>query len=505
MEQGTLFVKLESAREALPVQGRVVISQTVNGVRVLEIELVTDEDGLTQPVTLDAPDRSISLDPASTQQAWAAYDVEAYADGYSDILLEGVQVYSGVEAYAPISMLPIFSSQAVSPTAVTADTGSTSRKAQQDILHTTIPAPAIRGGSASGPAPLSTCATQPLVLQSVFIPQYITVHLGKPQNSAANETVSFPYYIKNVCSSEIYPTWPENAIRANIYAQISLALNRVYTEWYPSKGYNFNITNSTQYDQYYVSGRNIFTNISRIVDDIFNTYLRRVGDFAPYYAEYCNGTTVTCKGMSQWGTVSLAESGLSPIQILRRYYAGCVERVKGQADECVVRKLELVMQQAGVTPDICPAVAASLEKAEATGKPAGAMVLPDGSVVTGRTSPLLGASAALLLNALKKMAGIDHKLDLIPPSVIEPISAMKTGCLGHRNPRLHSDEVLIALAISGLTNPLAAMVQAQLKNLRGCEAHFSVIISEEDAKLYKRLGINVSCEAKYEVKSLYHK
>ena len=207
MEQGTLFVKLESAREALPVQGRVVISQTVNGVRVLEIELVTDEDGLTQPVTLDAPDRSISLDPASTQQAWAAYDVEAYADGYSDILLEGVQVYSGVEAYAPISMLPIFSSQAVSPTAVTADTGSTSRKAQQDILHTTIPAPAIRGGSASGPAPLSTCATQPLVLQSVFIPQYITVHLGKPTANTGNVTVSFQSYIANVASSEVYPTW----------------------------------------------------------------------------------------------------------------------------------------------------------------------------------------------------------------------------------------------------------------------------------------------------------
>ena len=106
MEQGTLFAKLESAREALPVQGRVVISQTVNGVRVLEIELVTDEDGLTQAVTLDAPDSSISLDPESTQQAWAAYDVEAYADGYSDMLLEGVQVYSGVEAYLPISMLP---------------------------------------------------------------------------------------------------------------------------------------------------------------------------------------------------------------------------------------------------------------------------------------------------------------------------------------------------------------------------------------------------------------
>ena len=117
------------------------------------------------------------------------------------------------------------------------------------------------------------------------------------------------------------------------------------------------------------------------------------------------------------------------------------------------------------------------------------MVLPDGSVVTGRTSPLLGASAALLLNALKKMAGIDHKLDLIPSSVIEPISAMKRP----------------ALATAGRTPPLAARGQPQLKNLRGCEAHFSVIISEEDAKLYKRLGINVSCEAKYEVKSLYHK
>ena len=195
----------------------------------------------------------------------------------------------------------------------------------------------------------------------------------------------------------------------------------------------------------------------------------------------------------------------SRMEILRRYYAGCVERAKGQADECVVRKLELVMQQADVTPELCPAVAAALEKAEATGKPAGAMVLPDGCVVTGKTSPLLGASAALLLNALKHMAGIDHKLELIPSSVIEPISAMKTGYLGHRNPRLHSDEVLIALAISGLTNPLAAMVQEQLKTLRDCDAHFSVIISEEDAKLYKRLGINVSCEPKYEVKSLYHK
>ena len=133
------------------------------------------------------------------------------------------------------------------------------------------------------------------------------------------------------------------------------------------------------------------------------------------------------------------------------------------------------------------------------------MVLPDGRVVTGKTSSLLGASAALLLNALKAMAGIRSDMNLISNQVIEPISALKIQSLGHHNPRLHSDEVLIALAISALTNPLADMARAQLGTLRGCDAHFSVIISEEDIKLYKRLGIHVSCEPKYESKRLYHK
>ena len=195
----------------------------------------------------------------------------------------------------------------------------------------------------------------------------------------------------------------------------------------------------------------------------------------------------------------------SRMEILRRYYPGCVERAKGQADECVVRKLELVMQQAGVTPEICPAVAAALEKEQATGKPAGAMVLPDGSVVTGRTSPLLGASAALLLNALKHMAGIDHKLDLIPASVIEPISTMKTDYLGHRNPRLHSDEVLIALSISAVTNPTAELAMEALASLRGSQVHSSVILSSVDEGMFKRLGMNVTFEPVYQSHTLYHK
>lgn len=152
------------------------------------------------------------------------------------------------------------------------------------------------------------------------IPETITVHLGAPSSAAQNVTVSFPDYIKNVASSEIYPTWPESAIRANIYAQISYALNRVYNSYYRSQGYDFDITNSTAFDQSFVYGRDIFDNISAIVDDIFDSYLRRQGNVEPLFAAYCDGVEVTCAGLSQWGTVSLAEDGLSPYEILTTYY-----------------------------------------------------------------------------------------------------------------------------------------------------------------------------------------
>lgn len=163
------------------------------------------------------------------------------------------------------------------------------------------------------------------------------------------------------------------------------------------------------------------------------------------------------------------------------------------------------MNQAGVTPEICPAVSAALLKAEATGAPAGAMVLPDGRVVTGKTSETLGAASALLLNALKALGSIDHHFELISAQVLEPVCRLKTGYLGHKNPRLHTDEVLLALTISALTNPLADLAQRQMPKLRGCDAHFSVILSDEDEKLLRQLGINVSFEPKYETKKLYHK
>ena len=158
-----------------------------------------------------------------------------------------------------------------------------------------------------------------------IVPEFITVHLGRPNAAARNVRVPFAQYIKNVASSEIYPTWPENALRANIYAEITFALNRIYTEYYRSRGYDFDITNSTQFDQYYVEGRDIFENISRVVDDIFNDYVVKQGQIQPYFTQYCAGT---CEGLSQWGTVSLANQGYTPYRILQYYYGNDIDIIK---------------------------------------------------------------------------------------------------------------------------------------------------------------------------------
>ena len=159
-----------------------------------------------------------------------------------------------------------------------------------------------------------------------YVPQRITVHLGAPNSNAENVTVSFSDYVKNVASSEIYPTWEESALRANILAIVSFALNRVYTEFYRSRGYDFDITSSTAYDQFFVNGRSYFDNVARLVDDLFNDYLRRPGFVEPLAAKFCNGTTVTCEGLSQWGSQNLAQRGYTSTQILNSYY-GNVEIV----------------------------------------------------------------------------------------------------------------------------------------------------------------------------------
>ena len=192
-------------------------------------------------------------------------------------------------------------------------------------------------------------------------------------------------------------------------------------------------------------------------------------------------------------------------EILRRYYAAACSVRRGDGDPNEVRKIELIMNSLGLTPEDRPVVAAALNKAEQTGAPAVALELNDGRIVTGKTSSLLGASSACLLNAVKALAGIDRKLPLIAPGVIEPIQHLKVEHMGNHNPRLHTDELLIALAICSVMNPMAGCAIEQLDNLKGCEAHSSVILSHVDEDLFKKLGINISFEPRYQAKKLFHK
>ena len=193
------------------------------------------------------------------------------------------------------------------------------------------------------------------------------------------------------------------------------------------------------------------------------------------------------------------------MEIVRRYFTAAVNVKRTGTGQDHVDKLKVIMKKAGVDKDLSPARSAALLKEETTGEPAGAMVLPDGRVVTGKTSTRLGAASSLLMNALKAVAGVDMELEVISNEAIEPISRLKTKQLGSKNPRLHPDETLIALSITSATSETAARVMSGLDKLRGCDAFFSVIISSSDESLLKRLGINVCCEPKFERSGYYHR
>ena len=215
---------------------------------------------------------------------------------------------------------------------------------------------------------------------------------------------------------------------------------------------------------------------------------------------HCPYKSPTDMGVNMAGNCIIDDTATreaSSQEIIRRYYDALCEQKKGKVSDDVVLKLELLMKKAGVDPAQRPVVAAALARAEETGLPATAMELPDGRIITGRTSNLLGASASLMLNALKALGGIRDELHLISPVVIDPIQHLKVDHLGNRNPRLHTDEVLIALSISAATNPTAELAMEQLSRLRGCEVHSSVILSAVDEKTFKRLGVNLTCEPQY--------
>ena len=307
MATGILRIQAFAARQSAPVEG-VMVNIVGDGFTAARM---TDAEGKAADVTLTAPDCALSLEEDNTTRLpYAVCSLTASKAGYRTVRIQGIQVFAGQVTLAQPEMIP-------------------ETEEGRDVEDPPIvipPHPLFAGGGGSGRAPADPCA--PRVLGRVIIPKNITVHLGKPAASARNVTVSFRSYIANVASSEVYPTWPESALRANIHCQISLALNRIYTEWYPSRGYSFNITNSTSYDQYYVHGRTVFDVMVRLTDDIFNTYLRKTGTVNPYYSEYCDGKSVTCPGLKQWGTVTLAKQGKTPLQILKYYYGSNIEIVR---------------------------------------------------------------------------------------------------------------------------------------------------------------------------------
>lgn len=303
MATGYLIIQARTANDALPLNG--VQIWIMDSKEQNTYYVTTDESGETAKIALETLDASLSLNPDFSGTPFISYDVLAFANGFNTVHIVDIPILDGETAIQPIEFIPM-------------------RKIQRTptVTEIQIGAPAV---SMTGRRNQRGPATESRVLRQVVIPNPITVHLGSPGASASNVQVSFPDYVKNVASSEIYSTWPDASVRANIYAIITFALNRIFTEWYRSRGYNFDITNNTAYDQYFVYGRNIYESISLIVDEIFNEFVRRQGQTAPYFTSFCNGTTATCAGMSQWGTVTLANQGLTPLQILRSYYPKDVE------------------------------------------------------------------------------------------------------------------------------------------------------------------------------------
>ncbi len=303
---GILRIQAFGARQSSPIEG-VLVTVSGNG---FTAQRITDETGTAADLSIEAPSCALSLQEDNTIRPYAVVDLTAAKAGFRTVRIQGVQIFAGQVTLAQPEMIP-------------------ETEGDRDVVNPPIVIPEhslFTGDGGSGPDPMENCV--PRVLDRVIIPKNITVHLGKPAASARNVTVSFRDYIANVASSEVYPTWPEQALRANIHCQISLALNRIYTEWYPSKGYTFNITNSTSYDQYYVHGRTVFDVMVRITDDIFNTYIRKTGTVNPYYSEYCDGKSVTCPGLKQWGTVTLANQGRNALQILKYYYGNDIEIIR---------------------------------------------------------------------------------------------------------------------------------------------------------------------------------
>lgn len=302
---GTLKISVVSSIGLVPIENATVtISYTGDPENTLDT-LTTDSSGQTPTVELPAPPLALSLDPDALVQPYAEYNIMVTAEGFEPIYVSGSEILADELSLQPIHMNPL---------AVT----------EEDEKKVTIPAHTLWG---EYPPKIPEDEIKPMaetgeiVLSRVVIPEYVIVHDGVPSDSTApNYWVRYRDYIKNVASCEIYSTWPESAIYANVLAIQSFTLNRVYTEWYRNQGYDFTITSSTAYDQKWVYGRNIYENIDYLVDTIFANYLSRPGVRQPIFTSYCDGNRVTCTGLSQWGSKYLGDEGYSAIEIIRYYF-----------------------------------------------------------------------------------------------------------------------------------------------------------------------------------------
>jgi peptidoglycan hydrolase-like protein with peptidoglycan-binding domain len=308
MQTGTLQVRLVAERTRRPIKGaRVEI--TYEGDPDSEVQIfTTDESGMTELIELPAPDKEYSTQ-YSEEQPYSEYNIRVSAPGYEDVEVSGTEILPTAEAIQEITMPPEAEDEAFERIVIGPHT-----------LFGTYP-PKIAESEIK-----PTNETGEIVLSRVVVPEYIVVHDGVPTDGSATDYwVRYRDYIKNVASSEIYATWTDAAIRANVLAIMSFVLNRVYTEWYRNKGYDFTITSSTAFDQKWIYGRNIYQNISNVVDEMFGNYLSRPNVKQPILTQYCDGRRVTCPNwMSQWGAQSLGEQGYSTVEILRHYYGDSI-------------------------------------------------------------------------------------------------------------------------------------------------------------------------------------
>lgn len=303
-DTGRLRVQVTSASGAVPIpDADVAIYYTGEPGRQLE-DVKTDSSGQTEDISLAAPPLEYSMEPGE-EQPYSEYTLSVTAPGYESVEIVGTEILPETTAIQEVRMVP--------------------QKQGEEYERFVIPAHTLFGNY---PPKIAEAEIKPvnetgeIVLSRVVVPEYIIVHDGAPtDSSAANYWVRYRDYIKNVASSEIYATWNDAAIRANVLAIMSFTLNRVYTEWYRNQGYDFTITSSTAFDHKWINGRNIFESISRVVDELFGNYLSRPNVKQPILTQYCDGRQVTCPNwMSQWGSQYLAEQGYTAVQILRNYY-----------------------------------------------------------------------------------------------------------------------------------------------------------------------------------------